>query len=81
MKIKPRRTILNGYRHAAYLESDRDFMENNRDACIAFLEGTLLTGADIARTHLKVRKGTYRSESEIYQREADLLNKIVRGKS
>jgi hypothetical protein len=36
-----------------------------------------LQATHIANTHLKLRLRKYRSEVEIWQREADLLNKVV----
>jgi hypothetical protein len=36
-----------------------------------------ITWKHVAKIHLKVQKGSYRSEQEIWQREADLLNKIA----
>lgn len=39
-----------------------------------------LTGEDILKAHLELSKGLYRSEAEIREREAEILNKILRAK-
>lgn len=40
LKIKPRRPLDNAI-DTGYMESDRDFVLNNLDPCVKFLEGVL----------------------------------------